>query len=401
MLPNLAEFIISDGAEAAISEAVDLLQRKVETVAGISRLRKRMDSEQAGAVWKTAQIRCRAAEKLGELSSTLSLDQDGYEMSSGAAASAYHAQLLKKAGAAHVIDLCAGLGLDTLAFARCGIAVTAYEADPGRAILLAENVRRSGLGALVKTINKDVTVADLPEADAAFFDPARRSGTRRWVNDDEQTVPPLSFIKKISECGISNILVKLSPAADRSVAEQYGGALQLVSVKGECKEALLLMGDLNNDIPRAAVLLPDLDVFSGGDAGFVSSEHGAYLWEPDAAIIRAGLTGALAASLDGWQCDTHNDYFFTKTPSDTAFATCYRVLVDIPYSRKGLQTALAGTGKVIVKQRGFPQSIEEVQSKLKLTTSNKTSTVVLASFNGENFAMVVERLPINNIQGHQ
>ena len=389
---SLANFLISDVGEMAISEALDLQAKKVETIAGLTFLRRQLNSDQAGIVWKTAQIRRRAVEKLGEIANGLVFDQDGYEMSSGWAASRYHAELLQSTGAASVVDLCAGLGLDSIAFAQAGLHVTAYESDPGRAILLASNIRRCGFSGQVDVINEDVTFAQLPPAESAYFDPARRSGGRRWLSDDENTLPPLSFIRQVEAAGIANVIAKLTPAVDRSVGYSFDGSLQFVSVKGECKEALLMLGKLKDKHGTSAVLLPEGSTFGGGEECPILEKHGAYIWEPDAAVIRAGLTGALAMSLNGWQCDRHNDYFFTDSAGSSPFATCYRVISSAPYSRRTLQESLAGTSKVIFKQRGFPQSIEEVQSKLKLGQGTKESIVILAAFNGAAYTFIVEKM---------
>jgi hypothetical protein len=386
---GFATFLVSAGAEAGISDAVSMQEQKVAAVSGITQLKKRFDPDQARAVWKAAELRRTARQKLGEMADLLVLDQEGYEMSSSLATSQFHAEILVNVGIRQTLDLCAGVGVDSIAFAKQGIAVTAYEMDAGRAMLLEENIRRSHLENLVKVVNHDVTAVSLPSADAAFFDPARRSGARRWAKDTEQTSPPLSFIKTLCSSVVDGVLVKLSPAVDRSIGHDFGADLQIVSVKGECKEALLFVGQFAVGMPASAILLPGLHKFSGGGTGRVLAAHGAYIWEPDAAIVRAGLTSSLAESLGGWLCDPHIDYFFTDRPDESPFAACYRIIQDLPYSRRALQEALEGVGTLILKQRGFPQSIEDVRGKLKLKGS-KAALVILTAFDGEGFAFIVD-----------
>jgi hypothetical protein len=66
------------------------------------------------------------------------------------------------------------------------------------------------------------------------------------------------------------------------------------------------------------------------------------------------------------------------------------VVEEIVYSRNALRYALKHSGKVILKQRGFPQSIESVQSNLKLNGSG-TATVILTRFNEVSYAFIVKK----------
>jgi len=391
MEKETAEFLISEPGRELVAEAAKLIDERTELHSALSRLAKLASSELVRAAWKAAEIRRRAFEKIGDEASVLLFDQDGYEMASGFVTSTYHGRLLQEAGASNVVDLCAGVGLDTIAFAKLGIKVTSFELDPGRALLLSENLKLLGLSENVEVVQTDCTTAALPKADFAYFDPARRTGHRRWVSDDQQTLPPLFFIRDVEHQGVANIIAKLSPAVNREIASEYTGDLQFVSVKGECKEALLLIGSARDHSGRSAVLLPCNDKFSSTLDTILSENHGAFLWEPDPAVIRAGLTGSLASSLGGWLCDPHVDYFFTDQPGQSPFADCYRVVNELPYSRRGLSEALSDAGSVVLKQRAFPQSIDDVRAKLKLTGKQK-ATVVLTSFFGQAYVFVVEKV---------
>jgi hypothetical protein len=389
MESETADFLVSPAGETSIKNASEMLLQRLPTVTGISNLRRNLTIERAVAVWSAAEIRSRSGKKLGEVGTLLVLDRDGYEMASGAVASIYHAEILARSGCIDVVDLCAGAGLDSIAFARKGMSVIAYELNPARAKLLAENVRRLGLSDNIKICNEDATTANIPKVDAAFFDPARRTESRKWSKT--ATVPPMSFLYDLQSRGLATVLAKLAPAVDRSVGKEFGGELQFLSTNGECKEALLLLGSLKKGTQLSAVKLPSQEEFQSNETCAIRNETSGFIWEPDPAVIRAGLTSALAASLDGWQCDMHNDYFFSDNVGISPFAVCYRVKETITYSTQRLQAALVGVGKVILKQRNFPQTIEEVRSQLKLV-GKQEEIVILAGFNRRKFAFIVERL---------
>ena len=74
-------------------------------------------------------------------------------------------------------------------------------------------------------------------------------------------------------------------------------------------------------------------------------ELGAYLYEPDGAVIRAGLVTAVAAGVNGGLVDEHIAYVTSDESFRTPFARAYRVLETLPYREKQLRLAL--------KQRGI------------------------------------------------
>ena len=81
---------------------------------------------------------------------------------------------------------------------------------------------------------------------------------------------------------------------------------------------------------------------------------GAYLYEPDGAVIRAGLVTAVAAGVGGGLLDEHIAYVTSDASFRTPFARGYRVLEELPYREKALRAALRerGIGSLTIKKRG-------------------------------------------------
>lgn len=140
------------------------------------------DPAHLAAALTQVRLRRRARPRLGAVVDRLLLTEDGAEQATRTAVAdpASHAA----AGATHVADLGCGLGLDSLAFARAGLAVTAVERDPVVAALARANVEALGLADRVRVLDGDVTddsvlSAALLHADAAYVDPARRDTADR------------------------------------------------------------------------------------------------------------------------------------------------------------------------------------------------------------------------------
>jgi hypothetical protein len=92
------------------------------------------------------------------------------------------------------------------------------------------------------------------------------------------------------------------------------------------------------------------------------SEPRGYLYEPDPAILRAGLVHSLGAQLDAAQLDPDIAYLTCDQPVDTPFARGYEIEDWLPFNLKRLRAILRERGieQVTVKKRGSPISPESL-----------------------------------------
>ena len=120
---------------------------------------------------------------------------------------------------------------------------------------------------------------------------------------------------------------------------------------------------------------------------------GRYLFEPDGAVIRAGLVTAVSAQLDGWLLDEHIAYVATDTPAWTPYARGFEVLEELPYQEKQLKAALRerGVGRLTIKKRGVDIVPEVLRKRLGLR-GDAEATIVLTRAAGKGRAMLVRPL---------
>jgi hypothetical protein len=171
--------------------------------------------------------------------------------------------------------------------------------------------------------------------------------------------------------------VKVSPAVeyDEIPAE---AAVEFISVSGEVREGVLWFGDLrdNGRQPawwRRATLLPDGHSLEGedepGGTGQVAvTSPGAYLYEPDGAVIRAHLVQTLARQLDATLIDPEIAYLTADACQPTPFARCYALEAAFPFQLKRLRRYLRErqVGRVTIKKRGSPLDPDWLQGQLRL-----------------------------------
>jgi hypothetical protein len=122
---------------------------------------------------------------------------------------------------------------------------------------------------------------------------------------------------------------------------------------------------------------------------------GAYLYDPDPAVGRAGLVRALAADLEAWQLAEEVAYLCSDRARETPFARRFRVLEVQPYSERAARDALAmaGSGRVDVMRRGAPVDTNALERRLnaRLPGGEPVHTLALTRIEGRISMLLCER----------
>jgi hypothetical protein len=123
------------------------------------------------------------------------------------------------------------------------------------------------------------------------------------------------------------------------------------------------------------------------------ADVGACLYEPDDAVIRAGLVAELAATMGGWLPDPHIAYVSSDRADTTPLARGFRIVDELPFREKPLKAALQArrVGTLTIKKRGVDIVPEELVRRMKLKGPTK-ALVVMTRVQGHGRAFLVERL---------
>jgi len=397
-------------ARAAAGEA-----GAVDPLSAVTALRRslpRLDPGQASAVLTQVRLRRRARPRLGDLVDHLLLTEDGIEQATRSAVADQRAHRYADAGATHVADLGCGLGLDSAAFARAGLRVSAVELDPVTAAMAARNVRALGLDGLVAVRVADVTDGPLldtvlAEVDAAYADPARRDpstqrdGRSTRVTDPASWSPPWSWVHRVA-ARVPRTAAKVAPGVDHALVPA-GGCGTWTSVDGQLVEAEIAWPALARDgFRRAAVVLRtglpaptlewcslDLDDEAPPPVGPV----GRWLLEPDDAVIRSGLVSHVVARVGGRLLDPRVAYVTTDSDLDVApLAARFRVERSLSYDVDDLRGALValGVGHVVVKKRAIGADPDDVRRRLRLPSAPGSAVVLLTRIGTHPWAFVCD-----------
>jgi len=376
---NLARWLVSADARPALAEAA--AQADPTSLAAATTLRRSWAPEQAAAVLSQAALRRKAVPKFGTRAAEAFLTPDGLEQATRAEVAAWRAARFVAAGVREVVDLGCGLGADALAFVAAGLKVTAVEADPATAVLAEAN-----LGGAAEVVCGDA-VALAPEllagGAAVFADPARRTASgRTWRVADFS--PPWDFATSLLAGRFG--CIKAAPGLPSALIPD-GCGVTWVSHRGDLVETSLW-----SDGPRQAVLLPSGSTLASG-AEPPSGPLGAWLYEPDPAVIRARAIGSLADSLDARSLNPGIAYLVADRFVSTPFATAFEVLEVLPNDERTLRAWVHdhSIGVLEIKVRGLDVDPAVLRRRLK-PKGPHSATVVLTPTTAGARTLVVRRV---------
>lgn len=352
---------------------------EAEALRTVTRLRAEGHApELVSAALSQAKLRTRAREKFGDFAARMLFTRAGLEQATRLRVAALHARRFADAGLAHVADLGCGIGADALALASLDRRVTAVELDETTAAVATLNLAPFPEATVLHADVASLDLSALPGGppDGVWLDPARRttssSGTRR-IFDPEAFSPPLSFVEGLAARGLP-VGVKLGPGIPHE-AVPAGCEAQWVSERGDVVEAVLWFNAVARPgVRRAALVLSEhgsTELTSAEDldpdhADAVVGPVGSYLYEPDGAVIRAGLVADLARQLDARLIHPRIAYLSSDELVRTPLARAYRVREVLPHTVKVLRRWVREheVGTLEIKKRGTDVTPEQLRRQL-------------------------------------
>lgn len=342
------------------------------------------------AAMTQADLRIRAEPKFGASARRMFFTPDGLEQATRLTVARHRAARIRLADAQTLVDLGCGIGGDLIAAAEAGLTAVGVDLDPVRVAIARANLEALGLGGAVA--EQDATTLDLAPFDVAFADPARR-GPRGRTFDAGEWTPPWPFVESLLH---RDSCVKVAPGIPHSLIPDDVEA-EWVSDLGEVKEAALWSGRLAITRRRATVIGHNgLATLTDDDSSSTEvGEMAGFLYEPDGAVIRAGLVGAVAAGVDGTLLDPKIAYVTSADPFTTPFARSYRVVEELPFREKQLKAALRerGVGRLTIKKRGVDVVPEQLRQRLDLH-GDEEATIVLTRAGGHGRCWSVRPLGV-------
>lgn len=192
--------------------------------------------------------------------------------------------------------------------------------------------------------------------------------------------------------------VKLGPALDRDRIPDDVEA-QWISADGSTIELVLWSGALARPgVRRAALVIRGEKAWeltaSDDSPDAPVRDLGAFVHEPDGAVIRARLIGDIARELDAGMLDEHIAYLTSDAERTSPFVQSFRVREVLPLKAKPISAALrkAGVGTVEIKKRGVDVDPAAFRRTLTLR-GDAAATLLLTRIGERRVALLADRLP--------
>lgn len=388
-----AAWLVSPDAASALALAA--AQPDPDSLSAATRLRAAFPPERAAAALEQVSLRRRARRKAGGDADRFFWTVDGLEQATRPAVARRRAARFVALGATALVDLCCGLGLDAVAAVAAGLRVTAVERDPVTALLARANLAAAGGAAgagraeVLTGDAEDLAPGLLADDAGVFCDPARRTAAgRSWRVEDLS--PPWPFVEGLLD-GSRLACVKLGPGLPTNLIPA-GVEAEWVSDAGDVVEAALWAGPRTVPGRRRAVVdgaeLTRDGVLPAPPVGAV----GGYLYEPDGAVLRAGLVPAVAEAVGGWRLHAGVAYLAADALVPTPWAEAFEVLEVLPYQEKALRAWVRErrVGVLEIKKRGVDADPAALRRRLRPSGPHAATLVLTPTASGA-VALVVRR----------
>ena len=271
-----------------------------------------------------------------------------------------------------LLDLTCGLGGDTIELSRRFSRVVALERDAVLADVVRENLHRLGITNVeVVTTSAEEYLEQCDEHFSAIIvDPDRRISERRSVRLEDSSPNVVALMPRMRQVA-QQIAIKCSPLFDVDEARRLFAdcSVEVVSLRGECKEANIYIGLSEPHISAIAVGRARYDARceSIGELPlperFRASEY-CYLITPDVALQKARLVRhSLCGVADCWSENSFGFAVESPEGKGNVVGRTEPILNIEPLDWKSLKRRFGGKG-VDVVLRDCPLDVKLIHKKL-------------------------------------
>ena len=278
-------------------------------------------------------------------------------------------------------DLTGGLGIDCAFLATKFKHVSYVERQEELCEIASHNFPLLGLNHITIYNEDAIThLGQMDREDCIFIDPARRNehgGKTVAISDCEPDVAELEELL-LSKAG--RVMLKLSPMLDLALAlrtMKHTQEAHVISVNNDCKELLLIIGETS---PTHRIPVHCINLTSKGKQHFVFTREeeaetacaytgkvGAYLYEPNASVLKAGAFRCIAASYHTKKLHPNSHLYTSDEWIEDFPGRTFLVTGQCSFNKKEIKECLGDIKKANITVRNFPATVAEVRKRTKLS----------------------------------
>ena len=294
-----------------------------------------------------------------------------------------------------VADLTGGMGIDSYFFSKVNKKVIYIEKNRDLFYATVNNFQELSAINIVSlneefnTSNGDNLIRetlnnhDVNNLDLIYLDPSRRKTGGKRVHSINEYEPKIKELKDILFRYSDKILVKISPMADlKSVKQEVNEvkSIHIIAVNNECKELLILLEKGCNldfeQIEIAAVNIKDKNsdepiiftpkIENDSKSTFGVPLEGNYLYEPNAAVLKAGAFKYLTCKYDIQKLEVNTHLYKSDTMVDSFPGRRFIIKEVSDFDKITIRNLRKTYPKANISVRNFPLSATELRDRLKI-----------------------------------
>ena len=277
-----------------------------------------------------------------------------------------------------LVDLTGGAGVDTYYLSQSFGRTDYVEAQAVLADIARHNFTVLGASDIsVHAASAEGFLDSLFESvDCVYLDPARRDTRANKVFRLEDSQPNVTELQSTLLARATTVLLKTAPLLDIQAALRtliHTKEVHVVAVNNEVKEVLYLMTLSPPMQPKVTAVnlrahsAEQFSYFLHQEAGaaVTHSEPLTYLYEPNAALMKAGAFKLIAQRFNLYKLHPHTHLYTSDQPLPNFPGRCFRCRAVVPYQKKAVRKVLP-EARANVATRNFPDSVATVRKKLGL-----------------------------------
>ena len=228
-------------------------------------------------------------------------------------------------------------------------------------------------------VSDSTTAEKQREKSLIYLDPARRNNKGEKVFSINDCTPDVTLLQDSLLENSAYIMLKLSPMLDIAQARRQLkdiSEIHIVSVKGECKELIFVM---SKDSDRQHYYCVNLETDEAPFTSDISATteqaeialpseitEGAFLFEPNASIMKAGVQNAFARRYNLKKLHPMSNLFLGKEPIQNIPARQFIIERMSDFQKGNMKSFMQDIRQANLTIRNFPSTVEDLKKRLKI-----------------------------------
>ncbi|MDD3721649.1 MAG: class I SAM-dependent methyltransferase [Lutibacter sp.] len=319
------------------------------------------------------------------------------EQTSSEVASDYKSNLVS---GENLIDITGGFGVDAYFFSQKISKITHCEINEELSVIVSHNFKQLKVNNITTFVGNGIDFLTKYQGkfDWIYADPSRRNDAKGKVFLLEDCLPNIPKKLNLLFEKTDHILLKVSPILDITSAVnelRFVKEIHVVAIENEVKELLFLLKKNNTqniDIKTINFNKEEIQKFNFNLNEEVSptfSEPKKYLYEPNAAILKAGTFQQISAQLKIDKLHQHSHLYTSDKLIDFP-GRKFEIKHCISYNKKQL-LKLIPSQKANIAIRNFPETVAQIRKKTKLKDGGNQYLFFTTAINNKHLVLICEK----------